>query len=200
MPATRKVKIPASLKAEVWQRYVGDLYTAKCAVTWCSSHVTPFTFEAGHNIPESKGGETNVDNLRPICGKCNKAMGNRYTIDEYSKTFSGTKGTKYHPYETCKDTQHSTYAIAPLYNMTTRPYTHTNNDDDDDDNENNDEMGDTAASSIHKNKKRDISPNKEQTKPPSPSSSSLYIHKGLFNVIACFGRRSNAVKPVAVMS
>jgi hypothetical protein len=46
--------------------------------------VTPFTFEVGHNVPRSKGGTDNLDNLRPICSSCNKSMGNQYTIDEFS--------------------------------------------------------------------------------------------------------------------
>ena len=46
--------------------------------------ITPFTFECGHNIPESKGGTSDIDNLRPICGNCNRSMSNSYTIDEFS--------------------------------------------------------------------------------------------------------------------
>ena len=41
--------------------------------------ITPFTFEVGHNIPESKGGTLS------ICSRCNKSMGDSYTIDEFSK-------------------------------------------------------------------------------------------------------------------
>jgi 5-methylcytosine-specific restriction endonuclease McrA len=68
--------------------YIGPKYEGKCGVTWCQNKITPFTFEAGHNVPESKGGATSIDNLRPICGTCNKSMGNRFTIEEYSKKFS----------------------------------------------------------------------------------------------------------------
>ena len=46
--------------------------------------ITPFNFEVGHNIPESKGGATDINNLRPICSKCNRSMGDDYTIDEFS--------------------------------------------------------------------------------------------------------------------
>lgn len=98
MPAAyRKAKIPASLKAEVWQRFVGGNFSSKCYVAWCHAHITPFTFEAGHNIPESKGGETVIENLRPICAKCNKAMGNRYTIDEFSFAFTTQKASMAFP-------------------------------------------------------------------------------------------------------
>lgn len=82
--AYKKVHIPRSLKNVVWTTYCGEVYNYKCTVTWCTTVLTPFNFEAGHNVPESRGGLTNVDNLRPICSMCNKSMGNRYTIDEYS--------------------------------------------------------------------------------------------------------------------
>ncbi len=83
----RKATIPRALKNAVWLEYVGKAFEAKCNVTWCATVVTPFTFEAGHNVPESKGGATNVTNLRPICAQCNKSMGAAYTIDEFSAKF-----------------------------------------------------------------------------------------------------------------
>ena len=86
-------KIPSSLKHNIWIKYIGEKYEGKCGVTWCINKITPFTFEAGHNIPYSKGGSTTIDNLRPICSDCNKSMGNRYTIDEYSDTFKGKDTT-----------------------------------------------------------------------------------------------------------
>jgi hypothetical protein len=80
-----KKKIPLALKEQVWLLYFGDKnFKHKCFVEWCENSITPFTFEAGHNIPESKGGETSLDNLRPICSKCNKSMGDSYSIDEFS--------------------------------------------------------------------------------------------------------------------
>jgi 5-methylcytosine-specific restriction endonuclease McrA len=47
-----------------------------------------FDFQCGHNIPESKGGKTDVNNLIPICSRCNQSMGSQYTIDEWTKRFS----------------------------------------------------------------------------------------------------------------
>lgn len=81
----QKQKITASMRHAVWLNCVGKKFVAKCSVRWCRSEISPFNFEAGHNIPESKGGATSIDNLMPICSACNKSMGNRYTIDEYSK-------------------------------------------------------------------------------------------------------------------
>ena len=82
----RKKKIPLALREQVWLVYLGDkVLKHKCQVKWCENTMTPFTFEVGHNIPESKGGKTSIDNLRPICSKCNKSMGDTYTIDEFSE-------------------------------------------------------------------------------------------------------------------
>jgi 5-methylcytosine-specific restriction endonuclease McrA len=69
----------------VWLNTFGEHYKRKCCVSWCSEMITCMRFEVGHNIPESKGGGLDINNLRPICGKCNKSMGNQYTIDEYSR-------------------------------------------------------------------------------------------------------------------
>lgn len=80
----KKAHIPKALREQVWVHYNKRVFTAKCYVEWCTNNVTPFDFEVGHNIPESKGGTLDIDNLRPICGKCNRSMGNSYTIDEFS--------------------------------------------------------------------------------------------------------------------
>jgi 5-methylcytosine-specific restriction endonuclease McrA len=81
-----KAKIPAALREQVWLLYCSDrLFKHKCLVTWCENVMTPFQFEVGHNVPESKGGATDLTNLRPICSKCNRSMGDEYTIDEFSK-------------------------------------------------------------------------------------------------------------------
>ena len=81
-----KNKIPGALREQVWLLWCGDKhFKRKCLVTWCENMMTPFAFEVGHNIPESKGGTLNIDNLRPICAKCNRSMGDNYTIDEFSR-------------------------------------------------------------------------------------------------------------------
>lgn len=80
-----KQTIPGALREQVWLLYCGDKhFKHKCLVTWCENIMTPFMFEVGHNIPESKGGTLDIDNLRPICSKCNRSMGDHYTIDEFS--------------------------------------------------------------------------------------------------------------------
>lgn len=82
--AANKAKIPKALREQVWRKHMGDVFKGKCVVTWCNNYMSVFDFEVGHNIPESKGGATLLENLRPICSRCNKSMGARYTIDEWN--------------------------------------------------------------------------------------------------------------------
>lgn len=81
----RKQNIPKAVKEQLWVRDMGCVFEGKCKVTWCTNKVTVFDFQCGHNIPESKGGETTLPNLQAICARCNTSMGDRYTIDEWSK-------------------------------------------------------------------------------------------------------------------
>lgn len=76
--------IPKALREEVWRRYIGTKYESKCTIGWCTNTITPFDYEVGHNIPHSKGGTTTIENLRPICSRCNKSMSDTYTIDEWN--------------------------------------------------------------------------------------------------------------------
>lgn len=86
-PPARKAKIPLALKQTVWVNQFGEVYKRKCPVRWCHRIISVFDFEVGHNIPESRGGTTTPDNLRPICRQCNIGMGNRYTIDSWSQQY-----------------------------------------------------------------------------------------------------------------
>ena len=81
----KKKKIPKKIKEEVWIRYFDKKYESKCYIDWCSNKVDVFNFQVGHNIPESKGGTLNLNNLKPICDRCNYSMGANYTIDEWNK-------------------------------------------------------------------------------------------------------------------
>jgi 5-methylcytosine-specific restriction endonuclease McrA len=89
---TRK-PISKSLKNNVWIQHYGEKFKCKCSVTWCATTITPFTFEVGHNQPHSKGGTLDIDNLMPICSTCNKSMGDRYTITEFSQIATNKNNT-----------------------------------------------------------------------------------------------------------
>jgi 5-methylcytosine-specific restriction endonuclease McrA len=75
--------IPKALREQVWLKFVGKRYETKCHVRWCKNSMDVFNFHVGHNIPESREGPTTLENLRPICARCNLSMGDSYTIDEW---------------------------------------------------------------------------------------------------------------------
>tara|TARA_B100000513_G_C11862434_1_gene173231 strand:- start:56 stop:385 length:330 start_codon:yes stop_codon:yes gene_type:complete len=78
-----KKSIPKALREQVWVHYFGKKYEHSCYIPWCQNNITVFDFHVGHNIPESKGGTLSLDNLRPICSRCNHSMGAQYTITEW---------------------------------------------------------------------------------------------------------------------
>lgn len=80
-----KAKIPRALREQVWLLNIGKKYENKCLIKWCQNKMNVFDFHVGHNIPESKGGATNIDNLKPICSRCNSSMSNNYSIEEWAK-------------------------------------------------------------------------------------------------------------------
>ena len=81
----KKKQIPKAIREQVWIKYIGKYYQNKCTISWCTNKIDVFNFQAGHNIPESKGGDISLNNLRPICVRCNLSMGNKYTINEWEK-------------------------------------------------------------------------------------------------------------------
>ncbi len=92
----RKKKIPKALAEQVWLSRMGRKFEGRCCVSWCKNRITVFDYESGHNIPESKGGKTTLDNLVPICARCNRSMGDRYSIDEWNAKFAGTRSKWWH--------------------------------------------------------------------------------------------------------
>lgn len=79
----RKAKIPAAVQESIWITKMGRIFEGKCLTTWCPNIITVFDFHAGHDIPESKGGSIDPENLYPICARCNLSMGDRYTFKEW---------------------------------------------------------------------------------------------------------------------
>jgi hypothetical protein len=82
-----KAKIPKALREQVWLKHMGKAYEAKCTTTWCQNRMTVFDFQVGHCVPESKGGATAIDNLVPLCSRCNLSMGSQFTTYEWNRQF-----------------------------------------------------------------------------------------------------------------
>lgn len=81
----KKQSIPKAIKEQVWVKYFGKKFEHKCYIDWCDNTINVFNFHVGHDKPESKGGKLTIENLRPICSRCNHSMGNKYTIKEWNK-------------------------------------------------------------------------------------------------------------------
>ncbi len=80
-----KKPIPKTLRRMVWDLYIGEEFgIGKCEC--CSKVIKQFEFHCGHVKSEANGGETSVENLRPICALCNLSMGKK-NMDEFMKTY-----------------------------------------------------------------------------------------------------------------
>ena len=80
----RKKHIPVAFREQIWLRDCGRVFDAKCNTQWCKNRITVWDFQAGHNIPESRGGPLTPENLVPICSRCNSSMGNKYTFTQWN--------------------------------------------------------------------------------------------------------------------
>jgi 5-methylcytosine-specific restriction endonuclease McrA len=85
----KKKAIPKAMREQIWVREFGKVFEAKCKTTWCQNTINAWDFQAGHDIPESKGGKTEPGNLVPICARCNLSMSDTYTFKEWN-AMSGT--------------------------------------------------------------------------------------------------------------
>ena len=80
-----KKKIPKAIREQLWIQKVGKKFETKCKTTWCRNKINVFDYQAGHDIPESKGGTAELTNLIPICSRCNLSMGNQFTFRQWCK-------------------------------------------------------------------------------------------------------------------
>jgi hypothetical protein len=96
MAEYKKQKIPKALREQLWIQKIGKKFETKCKTTWCRNKITVFDFQAGHDIPESKGGDTCIANLVPICGRCNLSMGNQFNFKDWCK--KGNKPSKWNQF------------------------------------------------------------------------------------------------------
>ena len=88
IPAYKKKQIPKALKKLVWDTWVGpDIGCTKCL---CCNHeeIRQIEFHCGHIVSEATGGQTTVNNLRPICAQCNLSMGKMNMLEFRNQYFN----------------------------------------------------------------------------------------------------------------
>jgi 5-methylcytosine-specific restriction endonuclease McrA len=73
----RKKAIPKTVKRLVWNTYVGETIGSTKCFCCKSKDIFQIEFHCGHVKPEVEGGNSTLDNLRPICAQCNLSMGSR---------------------------------------------------------------------------------------------------------------------------
>jgi hypothetical protein len=83
MTKYKKATIPKAIREQVWLATFGKKYEHKCFIPWCKNIINVYDYHIGHDIPESKGGSLDVNNLKPICCRCNTSMSDNYTIQEW---------------------------------------------------------------------------------------------------------------------
>lgn len=83
MRGKRKAKIHAALREQVWLRHAGPQFKTKCATRWCQNEINCFNFQCGHIQAESLGGATTLENLTPLCPRCNLSMGTMH-MDQWN--------------------------------------------------------------------------------------------------------------------
>ena len=86
--SVRRKNIPKHIKTLVWNKHIGkDLANAAC-VSCRQESINIRSFDCGHVIADSKGGDMTINNLRPICRACNSSMGTR-SMNEFTSEFFG---------------------------------------------------------------------------------------------------------------
>jgi hypothetical protein len=82
----KKKSIPLSLKALVWNKYIGE----EKGIGYCQccrkNVIKQISFHCGHIISERNGGSTTLNNLIPLCQTCNLSMG-RQNMNEFVKKY-----------------------------------------------------------------------------------------------------------------
>jgi len=69
--------IPKKIRGEAWKAQFGSSTEGSCYC--CRKELDIFDdWHAGHIVPAARGGPDTADNLRPLCGSCNLAMGTEH--------------------------------------------------------------------------------------------------------------------------
>jgi 5-methylcytosine-specific restriction endonuclease McrA len=67
-------KVPKGVRIDVWDHYIGSEIASHKCLCCKKTTISQSMFECGHVVSIKDGGTEEIENLRPICSKCNKSM------------------------------------------------------------------------------------------------------------------------------
>lgn len=73
--ASSMKKLPTAIRSAVWNKYIGEEYGVSTCFTGCGSRIAQNNFQIGHVVSKHRNGTNHIENLRPICQRCNTSMG-----------------------------------------------------------------------------------------------------------------------------
>lgn len=82
----KKERIPATVRNIVWVTHFQSSKKGQCWLCKVED-ISSANFECGHVISERHGGKSTIDNLRPICGFCNKSVGTM-NMEDFKKKYN----------------------------------------------------------------------------------------------------------------
>lgn len=95
----RKRKIPKVVKDTCWDKCVGNSIGEILCPICHINKINQNNFEAGHIISEKNGGPISIDNIIPICKKCNCSISSKnmdeFVLQHFPNYFDYYKSKKY---------------------------------------------------------------------------------------------------------
>jgi hypothetical protein len=110
----KKKSIPLSLKALVWNKYIGEEKGTGYCQCCRKNVIKQISFHCGHIISERNGGSTTLNNLIPLCQTCNLSMG-KQNMNDFVKKYG------FH------DNEHDNESLKRTINKSKRKLTTNNN-------------------------------------------------------------------------
>jgi 5-methylcytosine-specific restriction endonuclease McrA len=74
----KRINISAALRKKVWYTYIGKQHGISPCLCCRSEEIGQLDFHVGHVVSIKEGGDTTINNLRPICSTCNLSMGSTH--------------------------------------------------------------------------------------------------------------------------
>ena len=81
-----RITIPQKVRHDVWENFFGKDYNEHNCPICNLTLISIIKFEVGHIVSLANGGDNNIENLKPICEKCNRSMGVK-NMEEYKKKY-----------------------------------------------------------------------------------------------------------------